>query len=1055
MKFTIKALLSLLNVLEGEEKPVLLLLGYGFFMGIFLAVYKVVATTLFLDNMSDYIRPAFFVSGLLGVISTWLYAVFQDRVQYEKLIIFNILSISIFIIISKVSYGYYHDKWLIFTMFVMLGPITSLLILGFWGIFGRMFDLRQSKRILGGIDSGQLVAIIITTFSIPFIVPYITDITNIMLIGIAGLIISLLFFTRISSNFELSSYHKKHDEFRNETKFTNMFKNKYIRYMSLFLFLSMTAFVFVDYSFMNVSEQQYPSEKHLASFLGVFEGSIMVLSLLMQTFVNEKLLKMYGIKTSLLLLPTILLLFTAAAIFSGTYYGFDVTSSNFIWFFLFIALSRLFTSTIRDATENPIFKLFFMPLDSRVRFDIQTKIEGTINEFSRALAGGIILSLGLLPFFELIHYSYILVIIIMAWVYITIKLYNLYKVNIQLKLEKQRKEAEKIEQKGKNLLLSTLESSIKSNNENLMIFSLRVLSKIAPDTFKSEIARIKNDHSINIHENALRILERDFSFIHVANMDTLDKINITGNEDKKEQGEQLKYLDSLKSSSDKEERKLAAELIGATKFERGINILNDLLNDIDPDVVRVAMKAVSELQSQELLPFIIDNLQKKNYEDVAVEALINYGELAFSPLEVVFYNTEKSINVRSRIVYIYGKIGGKQARELLWKKIDFPDKQVVSQAFLSLYHTQFKATTDDHINKIKFELETDIANIVWNLKAIEQLDKMKDETLVMILDALKEENKYYQAHIYMLLAMIYDQKTIQLVKENLESEDREDNSYALELLDVFLSEDLKHKIIPIYEDISDFDRIRRLEIFYPNIDIENEELIRQVINRDFNQINRWTKACTIHYIGSNKIAEVYDMELIANLFNPDTLLSEMSAWALHEINENTFEKYLMRLEPEDRKHFQNLMVGKEYGGVSELRPHTKFELVRFLKSNSILSDLPSYILTAIVDNMSEVYLEDKTLPASQEWDRNCFYVVFHGLLEVKSERGELLDQFSKGGFIGEQINIDLSQEKISFEIIGDTVLLKIPKNKFLDLITNEYDVTLKLLDSIAIERELG
>jgi AAA family ATP:ADP antiporter len=47
----VKSLLSILNVVEGEERPVLLVLGYGFFMGIFLAAYKVVATTLFLAKI--------------------------------------------------------------------------------------------------------------------------------------------------------------------------------------------------------------------------------------------------------------------------------------------------------------------------------------------------------------------------------------------------------------------------------------------------------------------------------------------------------------------------------------------------------------------------------------------------------------------------------------------------------------------------------------------------------------------------------------------------------------------------------------------------------------------------------------------------------------------------------------------------------------------------------------------------------------------------------------------------------------------------------------------
>ena len=93
----IKGLLSILNVLEGEEKPVLLILGYGFFMGVFLAAYKIVATTLFLNNLHEYIREAFFVSGVLGVLSTWIYSILQNRVHYSRLIIFNIISILLFI----------------------------------------------------------------------------------------------------------------------------------------------------------------------------------------------------------------------------------------------------------------------------------------------------------------------------------------------------------------------------------------------------------------------------------------------------------------------------------------------------------------------------------------------------------------------------------------------------------------------------------------------------------------------------------------------------------------------------------------------------------------------------------------------------------------------------------------------------------------------------------------------------------------------------------------------------------------------------------------------
>lgn len=1048
----IKALLSILNVVEGEEKPVLLLLGYGFFMGVFLAAYKIVATTLFLSQLSEYIREAFFISGVLGVLSTWMYSSLQNRVQYSRLIIFNIISIFIFIAFIRVMFLYYDSELLIFILFVMLGPITSLLVLGFWGIFGRLFDLRQSKRIIGGIDSGQLIAIIITTFSIPFIIPYIEDITNILIIGEIGLAVSIAFFILLMIRFNLTSFHQKKKEIRDETMFINMFRKKYIVYLSLFLFLSMAAFVFTEYSFVNVIEQQYSNEKQLASFLGVFEGSIMVLTLLIQTFANKRLLSMYGMKTSLLVLPIVLFIFTGFAIFSGYIFGYDVSKPDFIWFFLFIALSKLFATTLREGTESPVFKLFFMPLDSKIRFDIQTKIEGIINEFSRAISGGVILLLGLLPFFKLIHYSWILAAIIICWGYLLIRLYNLYKVNIRLKLERQKEEADMVEQKGVKLLVSKLFASIDSDNPNLMIFALRALSKIAPDLFKSKIESIKNDHSIDLTNKVLKTLEGDFSFIHVANLRKIEDkrdVNLKSNKNKSAFDEEIS---DMVKSHDSSERKLAAELISMAETEESVSLLIELLSDTDPGVINASMKAASELKKIELLPFVLDNLQKNKYKESAAEVLVNYGELAFSNLETIFYNSEQNVDIKNEILIIYGTVGGNLAQELLWNKVDYPDKKVISQVLLSLSHCGFTAE-EDQVQRIKLAIEEDVVSIVWNLKSIEQLKNLKSTEFKEIIDSLIEENEYNYGHIYMLLSMMYDQKSIQLVKENIETKTNEGISYAIELLDVFLSEDLKQKIIPILDDISDIDRIRRLQILYPFIEMSINELLKMLISKDFNVVNRWTKTSTIYYIGKNRITNEFDMELIANLFNPDQLLKEISAWTMYQIDEHFFNEHINRLEPAEKNNLKNLLLGKKFDNTTELRPHLKFEIVHFLKKESLLGGMPSYILTSIVDIIDEVFLEGKTIIEPSEWHNECFYIVYDGLLEVKNANGEIIDRFGKGNFLGEQINIDLLEENISFGAERDTLLLKIEKDKFFDLIINEYDVTIKLLDSFNIQNE--
>ena len=307
----------------------------------------------------------------------------------------------------------------------------------------------------------------------------------------------------------------------------------------------------------------------------------------------------------------------------------------------------------------------------------------------------------------------------------------------------------------------------------------------------------------------------------------------------------------------------------------------------------------------------------------------------------------------------------------------------------------------------------------------------------------------------MLLAMIYDQKSIQLVQENIETQTNEGISYAIELLDVFLSEDLKQKIIPILDDISDIDTIRRLQMFYPYIEISLDELIRLLINREYNTINRWTKTSIIQYIGNSQISEKYDMELIANLFNPDKLLSEVSAWAMHNIDANFYEENILRLENDERNHLENLILGQKFEYASNLRPHLKFEVVNFLNEKTLLGELPSYVLASIVDFIEEVYIENKTLISPEEWHNESFYIIKHGALEIRNSSGEIIDQFKEGDFLGEQINMDLLEESVTFGIVADTALLQIDKNKFLDLITNEYEVTLKLLDSFSAQSEFS
>ena len=78
----------------------------------------------------------------------------------------------------------------IFFVFIMLGPLNILAMLGFWGTTGRLFTLRQGKRLFGLVDSGLIIGIIISCYTIPVILSLNFESHNILLISSISVLIA-------------------------------------------------------------------------------------------------------------------------------------------------------------------------------------------------------------------------------------------------------------------------------------------------------------------------------------------------------------------------------------------------------------------------------------------------------------------------------------------------------------------------------------------------------------------------------------------------------------------------------------------------------------------------------------------------------------------------------------------------------------------------------------------------------------------------------------------------------------------------------------------------
>jgi len=1054
-------LVNVFSVKTEEEGQVRSMLAMGFFMGIFMATYQVTAESLFISKLRDnhlsyyQLGNAILASGILGIASTALFSWAQNKVRFSMLAIVSILTI---VLISTGLYILYHvgseeqHMAVLFMMFSLIGPITAILLLCYWGIFGRLFNFRQSKRIIGWIDTGQLIAQILAYFVIPLTSGLFLDTSNYLIVCNISILCSLVFIIIISTRFTLTKNDPSEfdDTVRKETSFSRIFSDRYVILLVTFIIVSMIMYVFSQFSFQTLINQQYPDQRELTNFLAYFMGAIYLLSLIMQTFVNDRILSNYGIKVSLFVLPVVVGVFVIGSLLLGMLLGLSTTSGNFVFFFLFVALTRLFNGTLRDSLENPVFKLLFIPIDNRYRFGIQAKVEGVVNESGRLIAGLFIFLVVLIPYFQIIWVPVFILLLVGVYIVVTSQLYTGYKNKIRSKLEHSDTQQDKLEI-GFTQITSRLENLLIGDNTSKAVFSFKLLEKINPAQVSGWVNSLMKHSREEAQDYAQRrmneikglsVSERYVIRLDQRKLET-DEKNLLSRSDLQmiiDNGGDItkQRVQKLSRSPKGEDRQYAAELLLHSSSEENTSFLIELLNDPEFKVRHTAIKTAIKKHNPEVIFGLIENLGNPFYSNQAMNALVLIGGKALNLLDNAFYRSGQTTQVLVRVIQTVGRIGGQRAKDLLWNKIDYPDKVVVSHVLLAMGECGFKAGMSQ-ITRIKYAIEYDIADISWNLGAINEIGNEPESHEVR--QALHREIQNDIGHIYMLLAMLYDTRSIQLVKENIESGTTDGTTYAVELLDVFLSEQLKQRVIPVLDDLTTAERINRLEAFYPRVRLDAKLVLKFLINRDFTQVNRWTKACVVYQIGVMKIAD-FSLDLIAQLFNPDRLIREVAGWALYQIDPESYRSNVARLEEQTRRGIDEVILNR--GNRSSLMV---FEKILFYQQISFFEGIPGITLSFLADISDEVRLSQQHSLSIDEKFNNSFYVIYSGSVKYYV-KGSYETDFNKGQFVGEMLSAPgFANTNL---IVGneETVLLKINKDLFYELVSDNVKLADKVLEYI-------
>jgi len=999
MKETVKKILRAMDVESQEASIVVLLLVQSVFLGIFYGAFDTAANSLFLGIFPAGMLPkAFTISGVVGIIMTTLYSRFQSKIPFSLLAILNLTVVALLTILMWAGFSLTSSKWHVFLVLVMMGPLNIIAMLGFWGTAGRLFSLRQGKRLFGLVDAGQIIGIILSSYAVPILLNLNVKTKDILLISSVSTLIALSFQIiltlknkKLGVKVEIS---KKTDV---NSRMHILLKNKFVRLMAIFVALSMITAFFISFSFLAATKIKYPSVTEFAKFFGVFVGTVMFVTLMIKTFVYGKFMKSYGLRTSLIISPVLLIILTIIAALLGSLGGYTAAASGFIFYFLLIALSRLFSVSLKNSIEVPSFKILYQTIDVNIRHHVQARVDGTINEISALFSGVLLLGLGSLSFFKLINFTQVLIVILILWVWTAYKLYKAYKNNLDESLVNLKSSG--IESESVNI--TGITSKFLHGNENAakVVFVMNLQEIIQPIIYERLVPILLNHRLTEVKKYAL--YNTDKLHLYEA-LDALEKIEDNEIEKQSRQiaermsaeisagimNERILFLTRSKQPSD---RKLAARLIGQSKNDDFINYLKFLLRDYDDQVKIAAIKAASNLKNPELGQLLAEFLILDKFCRYSFDSLVEIGQSVIENLENLFNKSSHDIILLSRIVRIIGNIGGEKACLNLIHKVNYHNIEIARLSAKMLLNLNYQVD-EEHFYLVHQSLAQVMSITAWNIAARASLREAHADDLIQ--QALKNEIHSNFDHIFTLLSLAYDAKSISHIRQNVESENSESTDYAIELLELVVADELKPMLFPIIDDSSDIEKIRLLQHYFPIDIIPLTSLLIDIINRDFNYIGKWVKACALKSLVSLEVFEITD-DLIAQLFNPDELLSELAAFVIFKNNPEKFNNCALRLGEKTRirllssiNYFNNepekLLISK----------------ILFLNKINYFSTVPGdklFYLASIFEEQRFVDGED--ISGIDEELSEMIYIIIEGRVLINYEGFEL-NELGSGSLFG-------------------------------------------------------
>jgi ATP:ADP antiporter, AAA family len=891
-----------------------MLLTQSVFLGLFIGAFDIAAHSLFLSTFDvKMMARGYIISGIAGIILISLYSWLKPRVLFKNLPVIKLIIITFLAFLLWFLLINTHSKTVIFLIFIMYGPLNILTLLGFGEVTERAFSGQpERKKNLRIADTGLFTGILIISFIIPLILFFKFQLINLLLVSACSVFIAMLIQVAIGNKFSTFDADEPDIREKHEIDFFRIsgFNDyPYLRSIYSFACLSLLAAFFVQYLFMAVTKEQFPVAEEMARFLGLFTGSIMLLIIFFRLVGFAYILRKYGLRNCLVSAPFLIAVVSALAIAIGLVTGYTPAEfSGFIMLIILLASARLISKLLRESLESPSLKIIYESVDEKIKTQPHSGSYGLFNEIMVVFSGIILTVVGLFSFVRLIHFSLLLLIISIIWLYSAIRLLKEYRKNIA-------GIADKAEWIPEGISVLNTHPDLKSR------FAARLAFR------KDYLSLISGDYSVlNKQGNKwyyAKISDYSKSIKDINLVPVLKKITLNTELDKniRESAEETiriiqEYYASLRPGDEKISD--AIRTLSGTRTPQTTEILR-LFREGSVESKRLAIYMIGKFGIADLLPEVCGSLGTPGVAVEAAEVLRKSGTSVEDKLIRFYVASSGNAKLSKTVLQLLGNICTKETTGFFFSRLWSNSRQLKEIASKCLINCNFRPTEDEKLRLN--QLSSDIIGIItWYLSAKISLVRDNDNFL---LGRINREIERWTSFLIDILSITYKPASISRIIEKINTGTIESVSNALEMTDIVVGEPVKQKLIYLLDLVPDEEKLKNLAHFYPGEIPNRKRLQEDIINRDYNLISLWTKACTLRTVSrieSDDMAE----SVTALLFSPEEIIQEEAANLIARSDSGLYHAAEERLPASIKKRLDSIICGKT--DVKELL----FEKVQFL-----------------------------------------------------------------------------------------------------------------------------